>query len=325
MCTSIVYRAGDSYFGRNLDLEVSLGQKVVITPRDYSLKFRNMPTIDHHYAIIGVSLIRDNYPLYLDGANEEGVGMACLNFDGPCRYFPVESGKDNVASFEFIPYILSQCKNIAEAKQLLAKLNLTNISFSPQLQCEPLHWIIADRSGASVVVESTATGLHFYDNPVGVLANNPEFPQQLTNLANYQDISPTEPVNNIAPGVNLNTYSRGLGSHHLPGGMDSESRFVKETFVKAHAPKGQSEAENVTNYFHCLHAVEQQKNLDEVAPQTFEYTIYSDGINLSTGTLYYTHYDNNRINAVSMRRTNLNSTELISYPMAEKQSINYQN
>ena len=325
MCTSIVYNAGDGYFGRNLDLEVSFGQEVVITPRDYAFNFRKMPTMNHHYAIIGVALVKDNYPLYFDGVNEEGVVMAGLNFDGPAHFFPVEDDKDNISPFEFIPYVLGQCKNVEEAKQLMANLNLVNINFSDQLKLSPLHWLIADRSGKSIVVESTATGLHVYDNPVGVLTNNPEFPQQLTNLANYQSVSPAEPTNTLTPGITLNNYSRGIGSHLLPGGMDSESRFVKETFTKMHAPAGKSERENVTNYFQTLHAVDQQKGLDEVAPDTFEYTIYSDGVNLTTGTLYYTTYENSQINAVAMRNATLNSRDLVVYPMLDDQAINYQN
>ena len=325
MCTSIVYNAGDGYFGRNLDLEVSFGQEVVITPRDYAFNFRKMPTMNNHYAIIGVALVKDNYPLYFDGVNEEGVGMAGLNFDGPAHFFPVEDDKDNISPFEFIPYVLGQCKNVEEAKQLMANLNLVNINFSDQLKLSPLHWLIADRSGKSIVVESTATGLHVYDNPVGVLTNNPEFPQQLTNLANYQSVSPAEPTNTLTPGITLNNYSRGIGSHLLPGGMDSESRFVKETFTKMHAPAGKSERENVTNYFQTLHAVDQQKGLDEVAPDTFEYTIYSDGVNLTTGTLYYTTYENSQINAVAMRNATLNSRDLVVYPMLDDQAINYQN
>lgn len=325
MCTSILYGAGDHYFGRNLDLEVSLGQEVVVTPRDYPLNFRKMPALDHHYAIIGMAIVRDNYPLYFDGASEEGLGMAGLNFDGPSYYFPVMTGKDNVASFEFIPYVLSQCKNVEEAKKLLENVSLANLNFADKMQAAPLHWLIADRAGKSIVVESTISGLHVYDNPVNVLTNNPEFPGQLANLANYQSVSPAEPTNQLAPNVNLNTYSRGLGSHMLPGGMDSESRFVKEVFTLQHAPAGKNETENVTNYFHCLHAVEQQKGLDEVAPGQFEYTIYSDGINLATGTFYYTTYQNNQINAVQLRHVNLNSRDLAAFPLQEQQKIQMQN
>ncbi|MCD7113319.1 choloylglycine hydrolase [Limosilactobacillus agrestis] len=325
MCTSIIYTAGDKYFGRNLDLEVGFGQKVVITPRNMPLEFREMPRLEHHYAIIGISIVRDNYPLYFDGINEKGVGMAGLNFDGPAHYFPAQKGKDNIAAFEIIPYILANAASVAEAKKLLANANITNANFSNKLPASPLHWLIADKTGASVTVESTIKGLNVYDNPVGALTNNPEFPRQLVNLSNYRSISPATPKNTIAPELNLPVYSRGFGSHFLPGGMDSESRFVKVTFTKMHAPAGNSEVENITNYFHILQSVEQQKGLDEVAPDTFEYTIYSDGSNLSKGIFYYKTYDNSQINAVDMHKEDLESTELITYPVQNEQVINQQN
>ena len=222
MCTSVIYTAGDYYFGRNLDLEVNLGQEVVITPRNKTLEFREMPNLEHHYAIIGMSIVRDDYPLYFDGVNEKGVGMAGLNFDGPAHYFPVQEGKDNIASFELVPYILAAASSVAEAKKLLSNANIANINFSDKLQAAPLHWIIADKTGASVTVESTAKGLNVYDNPVGVLTNNPEFPRQLLNLSNYRSVAPANPANVFAPDVDLPVYSRGLGTHFLPGGMDSE-------------------------------------------------------------------------------------------------------
>ncbi len=80
-----------------------------------------------------------------------------------------------------------------------------------------MHWIIADKTGASVTVESTAKGLNVYDNPVGVLTNNPEFPRQLLNLSNYRSVAPANPANVFAPDVDLPVYSRGLGTHFLPG------------------------------------------------------------------------------------------------------------
>lgn len=272
-----------------------------------------------------MALVQDNYPLYFDGANEKGLGMAGLNFDGPAHYFPEQAGKQNVTPFELIPYVLGQCATVAEAKELLKDVSLINIDFSDKLVLSPLHWLVADKSGAAIVVESTKAGLHVYDNPVGVLTNNPEFPQQLQNLANYQSISPANPANTLSAKLSLPVYSRGLGSHFLPGGMDSESRFVKVAFTKENAPVGKTEDENVVNYFHILHSVEQQKGLDEVAPNTFEYTIYSDGVDLTTGTFYYTTYTNNQINAVKMPKDKLDQGQLLTFDVQEKSAVNYQN
>lgn len=133
------------------------------------------------------------------------------------------------------------------------------------MQASPLHWLIADKTGVSIVVETDKDGMHVYDNPVGCLTNNPQFSCQLFNLNNYADVSPAMPKNNFSKEVNMNGYSRGLGSRNLPGGMDSESRFVRVAFNKFNAPVGKSEEENVDNYFHILHSVEQQRDLIKLA------------------------------------------------------------
>ena len=326
MCTSIVYSSNNHhYFGRNLDLEISFGEHPVITPRNYEFQYRKLPSKKAKYAMVGMAIVENNYPLYFDAANEEGLGIAGLNFDGPCHYFPENAGKNNVTPFELIPYLLSQYTTVAEVKEALKDVSLVNINFSEKLPLSPLHWLMADKSGESIVVESTLSGLHVYDNPVHVLTNNPEFPGQLRNLANYSNIAPAQPKNTLVPGVDLNLYSRGLGSHFLPGGMDSASRFVKVAFVRAHSPQGNNELSSVTNYFHILHSVEQPKGTDEVGPNSYEYTIYSDGTNLETGTFYYTNYENNQINAIELNKENLNGDELIDYKLIEKQTINYQN
>ncbi len=318
MCTSIIFSPKDHYFGRNLDLEISFGQQVVIAPRDYNFKFRKMPDMKKHYAIIGIALVSDNYPLYFDASNEKGLGMAGLNYPGNADYKKEFENKDNVSPFEFIPWVLGQCATVAEAKDLISKINLVNISFSEKMQLYPLHWLIADKTGVSITVECDKDGLHVYDNPVGTLTNNPKFPKQLFSLNNYSDVSPKMPVNNFSKDIDFDGYCRGLGSHNLPGGMDSQSRFVRATFNKYNAPINDTEEENVDTYFHILHSVEQQKGLDEVAPNQFEYTIYSDGTNLDTGVFYYTTYNHKQITKVDMHKENLDSDQLINFEINNK-------
>ena len=50
-----------------------------------------------------------DYPLYYDAVNEKGLGMAGLNFVGNAVYQEPVEDKENVAQFEFIPWVLSQC------------------------------------------------------------------------------------------------------------------------------------------------------------------------------------------------------------------------
>ena len=62
-----------------------------------------------------------------------------------------------------------------------------------------------------------------------------------------------------------------------------------------------------------------------MAPGKFEATIYSDGINLSTGNFYYTTYQNNQINAVQLHHADLNRQELALFPLQTEQVLHFQN
>ena len=130
MCTAATYKTKDFYFGRTLDYEFSYGDEITITPRNYAFDFRHTSTCSSHYAIIGMAHIAGNYPLYYDAINEKGLGMAGLNFVGNAVYAEPDDSKENVAQFEFIPYILSKCASVSDAKNLLAKINLTGTPFS---------------------------------------------------------------------------------------------------------------------------------------------------------------------------------------------------
>lgn len=98
--------------------------------------------------------------------------MAGLNFPGNAVYSKVQTGKDNIAQFEFIPWILGQCANVQEARVLLSHINLVDTPFNEKYPVSPLHWILADKEEA-ITIESVQEGLKIYDNPVGVLTNNP--------------------------------------------------------------------------------------------------------------------------------------------------------
>ncbi len=220
MCTAAAYTGKDHYFGRNLDLEFSYHETVTVTPRNKALTFRHCTPMPHHFALIGMAYVVGDYPLYYDAVNEKGLGMAGLNFPGNADYGKAAEGKDNITSFEFIPWILGQCESVQQARALLAKINLTDDAFAPQLPPSPLHWMIADQKEA-VVFEQTAKGGVVYDNPVGVMTNNPTFDYQMTHLADYMNASAGLPQQKLIPGVTLDTYSRGMGGFGIPGDLSS--------------------------------------------------------------------------------------------------------
>ena len=324
MCTAATYKTKDGYFGRTLDYEFSYGNEITITPRNYQFNFRNTDSISTHYAIIGMAYVAGNYPLYYDAINEKGLGIAGLNFVGNAAYNKPVENKTNIAQFELIPWILGQCSTVKDAKALLDNINIIDTPFNAELPLAQLHWIISDKDEA-ITVESMADGLHIYDNPVGILTNNPPFNIQMFSLNNYMNLSPKNPENKFSDKLPLHPYSRGMGAIGLPGDLSSASRFAKAAFTKMNSVSGDSEEESVSQFFHILGSVDQQRGCCEVHDGKYEITIYTSCCNLDKGIYYYTTYNNHQISAVDMHRENLDSDKLVRYPIILNQNINFQN
>lgn len=324
MCTAVTYKTKDFYFGRTLDNDFTYNEEITVTPRNYPFSFRNAGVIHRHHAIIGTAYVADGYPLYYDAMNEKGLCMAGLNFVKNAVYKHALHGKDNIAQFELVPWILGQCKDIKEACNLLQRINITADAFSSKLPASELHWIMADKTQA-ITVESVEEGLKIYDNPVGVLTNNPPFNEQLFSLNNYMHLSASPPENTFSCSLELKPYSRGMGAMGLPGDFSSQSRFVKASFVKMNSVSGNDEEESVNQFFHILNSVEQPKGCCRLKNGRHEITLYTSCCNADKGIYYYTTYRNHQITAVDMHKENLNCQTLVRYPMINSEQINRQN
>lgn len=323
MCTAITFQANNHYFGRNLDFEFDFGECVTVTPRNYPLCFRRAGQLVQHYSIIGMAVVANEYPLYFDGTNEKGLSMAGLYFPGNAVYLSEREGMDNITPFEFIPWILGQCADVKQAEEKLHWLNLVDIPFSQQYPLSPLHWIIADKE-RSIVVEPTYQGIKIYHNPVGVLTNNPSFDFHLHNLTNYLNLTREEPANRFAPNMDLTPYSRGMGAIGLPGDLSSASRFVRAAFVKLNSVCPGTESASVTQFFHILGSVAQQEGCAKVG-DGFEKTIYTSCCNADTGIYYYTTYNNPQITGISMHNEDLDSKDLVVFPLRTNHIIRMEN
>lgn len=323
MCTAITFQRKHHYFGRNLDLEYHYRESVTITPRRYTLPFRSMESLSSHYAMIGMATIDDGYPLYYDATNECGLSMAGLNFPGNAVYLSEDRGATNLAPFELIPYILSTCEDVDQAEMCLGKVSLVNIPFSQQYPVTPLHWLVAD-SNRSITVEPLSDGLKIYQNPIGVLTNNPPFDYHMHNLVNYLNLTREEISSRFAPEYTLEPYSRGMGAIGLPGDLSSASRFVRAAFTKLNAVCPNTDAACVSQFFHILGSVEQQSGCVKVGDR-FEKTVYASCCNTDTGVYYYRTYENSQITGVSMGHEDLDGKQIISFPLITEQQICMEN
>ena len=309
MCTALSYNTNGHYFGRNLDLEKSYGEAVVITPRNFEFIFRFSVAIKSHYALIGTAAVIDEYPLYFEAANEKGLCMAGLNFPQNAFYYEYNDEKINIAPFELIPYFLSLFESVKEVKDRLSKINVINCNFSSNLPLSPLHFIISDKT-ETIVLECTKNGMAVFDNPYGVLTNNPTFDYHLMNLNNYMGLSSGAAENKLCQKNPLSNYSLGLGALGLPGDFSSCSRFVKTVFLKENSVCDGTREQSVNQFFHILDAVAMPKGCVMTPDGEYEYTRYSCCIDTDTMIFYYKTYYESTVKRVDLYTVNLDSNKL---------------
>lgn len=316
MCTAINTQG---FFGRNLDWEHDFGEETVILPRNCPLSFRHTKKLDCHYAIMGIAKTVHSYPLFFDAMNEKGVAVAGLNFVGNAVYNDFSPTKNNVASFEFIPYLLTRAQSVDEARALLKDVNVVSTPFSHEMSPSELHFIISDEK-ESITVESVKDGLKVYSNPVGVLTNNPEFPCQMTHLTYYMNVTNKSAQNGFSKSLDLKTVSRGMGAMGLPGDPSSPSRFVMASFVKENSP-----LDSLSQFFHLLTHTEQVLGATEVREGEYEMTEYTSAYSRKEKALFYTTYQNRRITCIDTKKYDLDSHTLLSFPLRRDEDIYYEN
>lgn len=315
MCTAASLKGKVHCFGRNLDLERSYNESVVMTPRNSCFPMRCTDDLTSHYAMIGMATVVQDIPLYYEATNEKGLSMAGLNFPGNACYQKCSDEKMNVASFELIVWILGKCSTVAEAKALLDQTQIVDVSFSEQLPSSPLHWMISDKN-ESIVVECVEEGVKIYDNPWNVLTNNPPFDYHLMNMHAYMHLHEAGSVNSLDASVNLQNISLGFGALGLPGDYSSASRFVRACFVKSKLILTDSKEDTINQFFHLLNAVSMPKGCVLCPNGEYEYTRYSCCCT-DDGLYTYTTYHNSVKRSVDMKSYDLNGQMIISHPLED--------
>lgn len=324
MCTCIDFKTKDHYFGRNLDLEYRFNEKVVITPRNYKFNLKNGTLITSKYSMIGMATVVNDYPLYAEATNEKDLSMAGLYFPKNAYFFKEKNGKLNLSPYELIPYFLGLYTSVSEIKEVLKNLNITDIPFSKEMPVSDLHWMISDENEC-IVLEQMEDGLKIYDNPIGVLTNNPPFYYHLNNINNYSNLSPYNTKNMFSSKLNLKQYGQGMGAIGLPGDNSPASRFVRAAFNKLNSKCNNDDESSVTQFFHILDSVSMVQGTTITNEEKNDITTYSCCINASKGIYYYKTYTNNQIVAIKMSEKEKNNNFLTIFELIEKQQIKYIN
>ena len=82
---------------------------------------------------------------------------------------------------------------------------------------------------------------------------------------------------------------------------------------------------SISQFFHILDSVSMIRGSVITPENLYDITIYSCCINASKGIYYYKTYSNNQLTAIDMRRENLDSDLLQTYPLSTAQQVAWAN
>lgn len=317
MCTAFTLRSrqGETFFGRNMDFSYDIQPHLYIIPKNYEWENSlNMEKIHDVYSFIGIGQELEGDLGFFDGVNEMGFAAAALYFAGYAQYdtWQASGDREQIASIDFLHYILGRCADIGYLRQLLKNLSIVGLEDPMTKTVAPLHWMAVDRSGECVVIEQTDRGMEVIANSIGVMANSPDYRWHQTNLRNYMETTPYQSDEATWGNVRLTPFGQAGGTQTLPGGYTSPERFVRTAYLKSFIPIPQSRMEAVVSCFHVMESVTIPKGAVVTSRNTYDYTKYTAFINTATCEYFFKTYDNIQVGTASLFENCAQYPELVN-------------
>ena len=313
MCTSIVLKSKDDHvlLARTMDFSFELEPEMRVFPRFYPLHFDVAEEMNEHFAFMGLS--KDIGNTYIaDGLNEFGLSCAALYFEGYAKYSEnYETGRLNVAAHELVMWMLASCKDIDEVIIAFDKIEIVNHKMDFLGVVPPLHWVFLDKSGRSVIIELTETGLNVHENNLGILTNSPDYTWHMTNVRSYIGLDPQQVESREIYGETFKPFGQGSGTFGLPGDFTPPSRFIKTLYNKLSASKATNSKELVLNASHILNGVDIPKGSVKTQRATLDYTQYTSYMLNSDLKYFYRMHDSLNTKEVSLHDYDLNQGNVI--------------
>jgi len=318
-CTDVRLIAGDGspMTVRTMEFAIDLGSDVQIIPRGAKVTSPG-PKGDglawtSKYGFVAMNAL--GQPAATDGLNEKGLGFGALYLPGETKYQDVKPGEEQhaLSNARFGNWVLGNFASVDEVRDGLKDVVVWAESI-PQLgSFAPLHYVIHDATGKSIVIEFVDGKAHVYDNTVGVLTNSPTYDWHMQNLRNYVNLTP---VNAAPVKIGNTTYAgtgQGSGLHGLPGDPTPPSRFVMAaaTAFLADKPRDASEALIVAE--HIINRVDIPKGLvrnyaDNGKPMG-DYTQWTTFRDHANKVYYWKTYNDPALRAVDLKTLDFDAAQ----------------
>ncbi len=333
-CTGITLKAKDGsvVHARTLEFEVDMQSNVLVVPRGYK---RQGSTPDgkngikwaSKYASVGAN--GSGVPWIFDGFNEKGLSMGLFYHPTTAKYMPYKKSdaKKTLAVWELGSYILENFATTKEVKENIHKVVVPEVVFEKWGFSPPVHFIVTDAKGESIVIEFLNGKMRVFDNPLGVITNSPSFDWHMTNLRNYPNIGATQPKTRKVGGIELKPFGMGAGMVGLPGDFTPPSRFVRAVAFSVSRIPTKDGIETVLQAFHILNNFDipkgsvREAHRDKYGNIIADFTTWTSASDLKAKKFYFRTYDNSQIRMVDLNKMDLDAKKIVTIPMSGKEVI----
>lgn len=331
-CTGLALKAQDGSYvsGRTAEFGLELDLNALFVPRGYSFEgtrpdgSSGMP-YESKYAFMGINTF--GAPAVVDGINEKGLSAGLFYFPGFAKYAEATTqNKDSSLSpTEFNQWLLSQFATIEQVRAGLENVAIVPTTPAGWPTLPPVHYVVYDPSGASIVIEPIDGKLIIHDNPLGVVTNSPTFDWHMTNLSNYVNLSPLGVSPKTVDGVEIQAYSAGSGLGGLPGDFTSPSRFVRAAVFSASSVSPVDSVDAAEKVLHLLNQFDiprgAVRTVEPGGKTQIEWTLATVARDPKTLTYYFKTYDNQNLRKITMSSFDLDSKEIVQILFAGGQPI----
>ncbi len=333
-CTGITLTAKDGsvIHARTLEFEVDMGSNVLVVPRGYKRQGmtpegKNGKKWTSKYASIGAN--GAGVPWIFDGFNEKGLSMGLFYHPTTAVYMPYKKSdaKNTIAVWELGSYILENFATTAEVKKDIKNLVVPDIIFEAWGFSPPVHFIVTDAKGKSIVIEYLKGKLSVFDNPLGVITNSPSFDWHMTNLRNYPNLGAVQPKTRSIGGVELKPFGLGAGLTGMPGDFTPPARFVRAVAFSKSSIPAKNGRESVIQAFHILNNFDipkgsaREAHKDKHGNIMADFTTWTSASDLKAKKFYFRVYNNSQIKMVDLNKMDLNAKKIVTIPMESKEVI----
>jgi len=324
-CTGITLKAEDGSVIQARTMEwgaFDLRSEVMVTPRGLNLQSitpDGKPGLKwkSKYGVVGLNALQK--PIYTDGFNEKGLSVSVLYLPGYAEYqaYDPKQAGESLDPVDLSMWLLTNFMTVDEVRKGLPKVRVVPVPVKELGGTPaPLHFLVSDATGKTVVIEYTKGERHIYDNPVGVLTNAPEFPWHLTNLSNYLGLQP-QPWKPVKVGdLEVKPLGAGTGMLGLPGDFSPPSRFVRAVALRntvrplANGEDAALEAFRILNSFDIpLGAV------DAPGKDIMGSTIWTSAMDTKALRYYFRTQHNSRLRVVDLKAVDLAKDKITYVPI----------